>query len=36
MIAYVIACLMGMAIGVVVAKITDWVLPVEEAEHEER
>ena len=30
MIAYVIACLMGVAIGIVVAKITDWVLPVEE------
>lgn len=33
MIAYVIACLMGVAIGILVAKITDWVLPVEEDEH---
>lgn len=30
MIAYVIACLMGVVIGIVVAKVTDWVLPVEE------
>ena len=29
MIAYVIACLMGVAIGIVIAKVTDWVLPVE-------
>ena len=36
MIAYVIACLMGVAIGIVIAKVTDWVLPVEEDEHEER
>lgn len=28
MIAYVIACLMGVAIGIVVAKVTDWVLPI--------
>ena len=30
MIAYVIACLMGVAVGIVIAKVTDWVLPVEE------
>ena len=35
MIAYVIACLMGVAIGIVVAKITDWILPPEENDHEE-
>lgn len=36
MIAYVIDCLMGVAIGIVVAKITDWLLPEEaEDEHEE-
>ncbi len=35
MIAYVIACLMGVAIGIVVAKVTDWVLPVEEDDQDE-
>ena len=35
MIAYVIACLMGVAIGIVIAKVTDWVLPVEEDDQDE-
>ena len=35
MIAYVIACLMGVTIGIVIAKVTDWVLPVEEDDQDE-
>lgn len=36
MIAYVIAILLGMAIGIVVSNAADWLLPVEEEdEHEE-
>lgn len=34
MIAYVIAILMGVAIGIVIAKVTDWVLPDEYDEQE--
>lgn len=35
MIAYVIAILLGVAVGIVVGKVTDWILPVEDDENEE-
>lgn len=33
--AYIIAILMGVAIGILVAKVTDWVLPVEDDDQDE-
>ena len=35
MIAYVIAILLGVAVGIVVGRVTDCFLPPEEDDHEE-
>ena len=35
MIAYIFAVLVGVTIGLVASAVVNWVLPVEEDEHEE-